>query len=191
MKLSAVERCCKSAKYCNVWQDGSQWIGDGAAMYRADNLPMLNEDNIKMMWSLSGKKADEFRVNIDENLPVEYSFGPLAESDEHLTLIAATACGRSYLRSDAGTLLAVQEKYLKPFTDDAEDITYICRRKQDGTRYICAMRGVLVDGIIMPLKPLTDVLLRELGDIYNAESVAAAEADTAEEPQEGEAHEDL
>lgn len=174
MKLSAVERCCKAAKVCCLFIDaGEKFIGDRNALYRVDELPEMDDSAIKMMWSITGKKADEFQVLISDSLPEPYSFGPLTDEDECLTRIAATVCGRTYFRSESGELIAVQDKYVRPFADDGDEITYIGRKTADGERYVCAMRGWFVQAVINPMAPLSEDLLREVGEIWNAESVAA------------------
>lgn len=173
MKLSAIEKCCKAAKACHlIYAPEGRYIGDRASLYRVDDLPDLDESALRLMWTIEDGK--EFDVVIDKHMPYMFDTNPLKEDDEYVTRVAATVCGRKYFRFDKGEYIAVQEKYLAPFANDPE-IGYTVRKATDGTRYVCACRGVFVVGYIMPLEPLCEDLLREVGEIYNAEMIAASE----------------
>lgn len=146
--------------------DGTQWIGDGAALYELAGMPRFTTDSFLVM---AGESADdkEYWVIKDEEFPLEEINVSMEQENERQTAPAKwnlqflDSVLRPITDPRDGETLWLNEKYIKPF-QDAEEIRYIIRRNQeiDG-KYIVVFSGMFPIAVLSPCK-----LKQEIVDNY-------------------------
>lgn len=171
MKLKKVAALCSQAGrfYLQDRQTAGgteQWLGDGCAAYPISGLPYLEIDNICTMFDIPEKKQEKLimrQVNAPESInwedtdPTERQ---LIDSIMHLRYE-----GRELLplRTSAG-IVFIQEKYLAPL-DDTDYMRLYERRNGDGSIYIVAKIGMVIQAVITPVDVVSEDLIKQMDEL--------------------------
>lgn len=185
MKIKKIAQICAGQKTIYVHNQSCkgdlvrQWVGDGVAMYPLDDLPYMDDDALMVLFDVPPDKLDSWRVR-------EVGLGSLVSLDDIdpdevdiLPYDLTVNNGRTLMPFDGGArgTLWIQQRYLAP-TDDIDIVRYCARPTMGGGRVIAVKRGLVLMGIIMPLRMSADKngLGRQLMDIANGTIVAEADA---------------
>ena len=192
MKLNKVIALCKKTKMVVVYNwrgnDGEikeQWIGDGAACYRADGLPILDELGVAAIFDIPAKDADKWKILVRE-LPPAYDFTCDGEKNGE-TIFEEDPIFLNYggvmlkpLRNPGSAPLFIDVRYLTPFIDEMEHLYLYRRTAENGQDYAAVKVGMFLAGIIAPRKiesePFVDcvkTLASELEKTLAAENAEA------------------
>ena len=185
MKIKKIAQICAGQKTIYVHNQSCkgdlvrQWVGDGVAMYPLDDLPYMDDDALMVLFDVPPDKLDSWRVR-------EVGLGSLVSLDDIdpdevdiLPYDLTVNNGRTLMPFDGGArgTLWIQQRYLAP-TDDIDIVRYCARPTMGGGRVIAVKSGLVLMGIIMPLRMSADKngLGRQLMDIANGTIVAEAGA---------------
>lgn len=189
MKLSKIGALCKAYKRFVVYNvgHGMQWISDGYAAYPLYDLPPLEEDNVYAIFDIPEDKRGKMYFDERQGVPSGMSFADAVTDEVEIKPypIGIIWQGAIYYpcKSREGVLF-IDKKYLAPFEEGA--VLYE-RWKENGTPYIAAKRGMLLEGVItsagIATADLAD-LLCEVGNLTAAVSEGGNGDYAAEAEQE-------
>lgn len=175
MKLSKIGALCKAYKRFVVYNvgHGMQWISDGYAAYPLCDLPPLEEDNVFAIFDIPEDKRGKMYFDERQGVPTGMSFADAVQDEVEIKpySIGIIWQGAIYYpcKSREG-ILFVDKKYLSPFEDG---VVLYERWAENGTPYIAAKRGMLLEGVITPAGIATAELaelLCEVGALTEAVS---------------------
>ena len=175
MKLSKIGALCKAYKRFVVYNvgHGMQWISDGYAAYPLCDLPPLEEDNVFAIFDIPEDKRGKMYFDERQGVPAGMSFADAVQDEVEIKpySIGIIWQGAIYYpcKSREG-ILFVDKKYLSPFEDG---VVLYERWAENGTPYIAAKRGMLLEGVITPAGIATAELaelLCEVGALTEAVS---------------------
>ena len=175
MKLSKIGALCKAYKRFVVYNvgRGMQWISDGYAAYPLCDLPPLEEDNVFAIFDIPEDKRGKMYFDERQGVPAGMSFADAVQDEVEIKpySIGIIWQGAIYYpcKSREG-ILFVDKKYLSPFEDG---VVLYERWAENGTPYIAAKRGMLLEGVITPAGIATAELaelLCEVGALTEAVS---------------------
>lgn len=176
MKLKKIAALCKKYNRAIIYQrwyqrkDGSkfldrQFISDGFGAYAAHGLPALNKQTLLRIFDVEEKDFSKWHVSIldlpenlcldddmDGELEIRRFFWPIVRNDTVL---------RRYGTQENG-ILFVDESRLQPFGDAYEVFQ---RKSKDGQSYLAYKKGLMLEGIVLPVKVITDFVLEEQKEI--------------------------
>lgn len=145
---------CKKQKRLELLldtQNGRQWISDGYAMYPLLGLPLLTEENIRALYSLpAGVRVEVKDMHEDfstadverEEKPVYYEKIQLRPGGESVITLRTS-----------GGIVFIRDKHLKPLEAGENGETQLYERTgKDGSIYIVAKQGMMLEAIIMTLQ---------------------------------------
>ena len=176
MKLSKIGALCKAYKRFVVYNvgHGMQWISDGYAAYPLCDLPPLEEDNVFAIFDIPEDKRGKMYFDERQGVPVGMSFADAVQDEVEIKpySIGIIWQGAIYYpcKSREG-ILFVDKKYLSPFEDG---VVLYERWAENGTPYIAAKRGMLLEGV--------DVVKKSIGSNLSREKFASSlESERADE----------
>ena len=165
MKLKAIASMCKRSKQIMLVDIGVdnqccvQWVGDGTAMYPLYGMPHLEEDQIYTLFDVPEKDVgkmmfNSFRTDDDECIGLNFAD---TDNEEHeleqigLSLVVGSGIVRPYRTSNGGVLF-LDTAALTPINDALDYLTMHERTTRAGQTYVAVKNGLLLQGIIMPMK---------------------------------------
>lgn len=147
MKMKAVQALLNSGKRVILFQGEEQWIGDGSSAYPLHGLPPLKKENLKAFLDCNEKQWEKFYVQEDEP-SFSTEDNALEEEDLEYTGLSIRYMERELVPLiGAGRIYFVQNKYIKPLT---EDISFHLRKTSNGQSCIAVKEGFLLRAVIMP-----------------------------------------
>jgi len=198
MKIKSIASICAKSKrifiYDKKLSDGGidvHWIGDGAVMYPAFELPNLEEESIFAIFDIPEKIHDKYTYK-HEDLPTQFSFEDAVPCEnrlesEKLNIVAA---GRVLipLKTQRG-LVFIDAKYLSPLSDTADTLELYERLTTNGKIYIVAKTGFMIMAVIMPYEIINKDFVVQMEELTKqcrfAFSTRKAAGDIEEYPQIG------
>ena len=190
MKFKAAIALCKRAKQVILLEHKSvQWIGDGSALYALYDMPKLDEGAICAVCDITDSQAEKIKfmqlsnpekISLEHNEPDEILLPPeaLAVKKGSLELLPYyTSTGVEFI--DAA--------YMRPFGDVESDLLDVYeRRTPDGNPYFAVKAGLILLGLIFPVRVISDVFVDDLRKITEgcAMTLANEKEKTAEEAAE-------
>ena len=178
MKMSKFTGLVKQTGYCFVAdvQGSGMWLGNGHALFRAANLPLMEgREQVRTVLDIP-EKAWEKIVLEEESYPgttdvkgFDLSDCVQDEKQTKKVRVSASLDGKwtSCRRCDDGELVFYRDGLLAPIMDDIEDsdyITYTVRRTESGQAYLAIHDGMNLLAVIMPMQVLSDTYLAELAE---------------------------
>lgn len=177
MKLKKVAALCKAAGVYQLQDELDatgevvrQWLGDGNALYPLDGLPYLDEERLRLILDVPTKKWDDVvyldttldpRINLSdvvaEESMAEQSRVGITWRGEHLTALR-----------HGGLVTLIRDKYLVPLEDELNLELYVRKMDGDKRRYVAIKSGLMLIGIILPLREAEEDLQTELSGIVAA-----------------------
>lgn len=158
MKIKSIAAICKKNKNIAIFErysdDGdilTQYIGDGSAVYPVVGLPQLDKESLLTIFDVPEKDRDNYFVKT-LGVPAGISFEDTDETERHVERegISIIYSGRTLkpIRTTRG-LVFIESRYLSPVADVLDVLELYERRTAEGTPYIVAKAGFLLQAVIM------------------------------------------
>lgn len=185
MKVKDIAAICRRENQIIIYDDtnGSsvqQYVGTGAAVYKLENLPYLNEDNIITLFDISEKKREDIYINLVQApgvLNLE-DFAPGEVIAEKLNIVITYAGTAFNAIKTADSVYFINSAYLRPFKNIEQTEIYFRQSKK--ISYFAVKVGLLLQTVIMPLVipaemcNLMSYILKEKNMKYVKSSMTAA-----------------
>ena len=185
MKVKDIAAICRRENQIIIYDDtnGSsvqQYVGTGAAVYKLENLPYLNEDNIITLFDISEKKREDIYINLVQApgvLNLE-DFAPGEVIAEKLNIVITYAGTAFNAIKTADGVYFINSAYLRPFKNIEQTEIYFRQSKK--ISYFAVKVGLLLQAVIMPLVipaemcNLMSYILKEKNMKYLKSSMTAA-----------------
>lgn len=159
MKIKKIESLCKKAKRIVLLDNkNEQWAGNGYALYALLGMPKLNEETVLKVFSMDDpdKYAAQYIKSIDgiclEDMvsdEIEATVNPIGISLGEIELLV--------LMSEIGVFF-IQKRFLAPVAD-MPALNYTLRKGSNGY-YVAIKSGMLLVGIIMPMRVDNDDIIQ-------------------------------
>ena len=164
MKIKSIAAICKKNKNIAIFErysdDGdilTQYIGDGSAVYPVVGLPQLDKESLLTIFDVKTL-----------GVPAGISFEDTDETERHVERegISIIYSGRTLkpIRTTRG-LVFIESRYLSPVADVLDVLELYERRTAEGTPYIVAKAGFLLQAVIMPYDVINQQFVESLQDL--------------------------
>ena len=174
MKIKSIAAICKKNKNIAIFErysdDGdilTQYIGDGSAVYPVVGLPQLDKESLLTIFDVPEKDRDNYFVKT-LGVPAGISFEDTDETERHVERegISIIYSGRTLkpIRTTRG-LVFIESRYLSPVADVLDALELYERRTAEGTPYIVAKAGFLLQAVIMPYDVINQQFVESLQDL--------------------------
>lgn len=168
MKIKALAALCKQSKSIYLYEgDEIQWIGNGAAMYPLHNMPLLNKQNIFIIFDVQESKRNDYLFKNDK-LPDGYCFEDIEDGDRMIERegLLITRMGNTLqpIKTSHG-LVFIDTDYLKPVSDVMDTLELYERTTSAGRTYIAIKNGLLLMGIVQLLDIIDKKFVDQMEDI--------------------------
>ena len=191
MRLKSIAALCRREKRAALYtrevghNEYEQWIGDGGAIYKPDDLPLIDADILLTIFDVSGKNREDWDVHsqswpdwLGDSGAADVT--PLETPCEEFKVRLVIGSEEYMLLRAGSRFAAISTKYLAPLRDEMTTVTYFMRSFADnGKPYIVAKSGMLLRAVIMPARIASPSLVDEL---------SSAAAELADEMLEREAN---
>lgn len=166
MKLKAIAATFKRGKFLRIYTmpNGEQWIGNGAAIYKMSGMPQLTPTIILKIFDIPEDKQAEWNCELAD-MPEHlrelcdydlYKPEPLLEQMK--VSVEWYGVTQIFFRSQS-TILAVDEKLVKPLYDEVDYLRFAKRTFGTGNGIAIACHNALeLQAIIMPYNISSDML---------------------------------
>lgn len=158
MKIKNIAAICKKNKYAAIYERHSasggviQYIGDGAAVYPVTGLPALDKESLLTIFDVPEKQREDWFVQI-AGIPPAISFEDTDANEKPVEreAISIVYSGKTLkpLQTRRG-LVFIESRYLSPVSDVLDVLELYERIAENGTPYIVAKAGFLLQAVIMP-----------------------------------------
>lgn len=171
MKIKTVESLLKQTKFITLYDDDRcQWVSNGHACYPLRNMPLLDADSIFTMLDVPEDKKDKYIFRRDKlsATTLDFSDNVLGERVFDRDLINLSMGGKEIepLRSHSGGIVFLDTNLLKPFADE-KSVELYERRTKSGEIYIAVKTGLLLLGVILPVRVINETFIEMLSDLTN------------------------
>ena len=184
MKIKSVAAVCRRSKALCLYDSmaagggsGTQWLGDGSALYPLGGLPYLEEENIYTMFDISDKQRSKILFR-HEPLPGGINFQDIDPDEAPLERgkLSFAVDGKVLqpLRTRQG-IVFIDAAYLSPFADAADMIELYERATASGRLFIAVKLGMLLVGVIFPYDLIRKEFVEMMENLLNQCRVALAE----------------
>ena len=158
MKIKSIAAICKKGKQVvlyNRYESGGtlqQYIGDGMTSYPVSGLPKLDEESILTIFDVPEKQREDWFVRV-RDVPEGINFEDTDANEkmierDNLSIIFSGHTLKP-LQTRRG-LVFIQSRYLSPVSDVLDVLELYERFTPNGTPYIVAKAGFLLQAVIMP-----------------------------------------
>lgn len=189
MKIKDIGALCKSRKviYIVTERDEQQYIGDGAALYKINGLPLLTGEEVKTLFDVKAKDREKITVISDDEIMLDisdYWTGEKEAKAEYFTFCYGERVLMPLSTDDE--IVLIEYKYLKPVSDEQEYQTFWKRTDERGNNYIVVKNGMIAQAAILPVVIKDKVFVTKLYELANGldEAFARAQRITAREVEE-------
>lgn len=152
MKVKAIERMLVSERHVLIINGKEQWVAAKGAIYPLHGFPRMNEDAVFAWLDVPANKRSGYYFEEVERNVTAYDYSDQTDDERVIErdVITVTTAEGTYvpLRVTDGVIY-VNEKYLKPYKGDA---ALYERRTENGAIYIVVKEGLILKGIILPVK---------------------------------------
>lgn len=163
MKIKSIAAICKKGKQVvlyNRYESGGtlqQYIGDGMTAYPVSGLPELDEESILTIFDVPEKQREDWFVRV-RDVPEGINFEDTDANEkmierDNLSIIFSGHTLKP-LQTRRG-LVFIQSRYLSPVSDVLDVLELYERFTPQGTPYIVAKAGFLLQAVIMPYDVIT------------------------------------
>jgi hypothetical protein len=169
MKLKALATICKqNSRFCLIdridpktGEAIEQWLGNGNAAFPLYGMPTLTEDNIPVIFDITEKQLE--KIHITQTAASDgINFTDTDKKEillerEKTTMGYAGRVVRPLLTSTG--LVFIDDDYLSPLADVADELELYERHDTSGGIYITAKVGLMIAGVILPLNIIDEKLV--------------------------------
>lgn len=173
MKIKNIAAICKKNKYAVIYErygeSGGviQYIGDGAAAYPVTGLPKLDKESLLTIFDVPEKQREDWFVQV-AGIPSKISFEDTDANEKPVEreAISIAYSGKTLksLQTRRG-LVFIESRYLSPVADVLDVLELYERRTAEGTPYIVAKAGFLLQAVIMPYDVINQQFVESLQDL--------------------------
>lgn len=155
MKVKDISAICRRERQIIIYDDTDgtsvqQYVGTGAAVYKLENLPYLNEDNIITLFDISEKKQADMYINLSP-APAALNFEDFAPgeviADKLNIVITYAGYALNAIKTPDGVYF-INSIYLRPFKNIEQVEIYYRTGK---IPYFAVKIGLLVQAVILPI----------------------------------------
>lgn len=177
MQIKAIAALCKKRKviYIATERDEQQYFGDGAALYKITGLPALNSEEVMTLFDLKAKERGKMEVIEHDGAPLDindYSDGEIELSETYFSFCYGE---RVLLPLGSGQdLILIENKYLKPISDEMEYRRYYLRKDAGGKGYVVVKNGLIAQAAILPFEIEDKVFVNKMYELANGLDEAQA-----------------
>ncbi len=157
MILKKIAKLCRKSRHivlCDEERGGTQWLGDGAAMYPLHGMPELDEETVFLVLDIPEEKRGEFKVE-HKLLPSPYCYEDSMDGERMIldseVAIKLEGSWIAPARTSLG-LWFYNPAYLEPLAD-LDGVELWERETEYGQIYLAAKSGMFLVGLIMPMLP--------------------------------------
>jgi len=158
MKMKALAALCKKESVYFLYDRDNgnkkpqQWLGVNGALYVLPDLPYLTEAHIAALFDVAESKRGliipgDFPENLsgEDTCPGEGVLDP-----EEITITYGERIVRPYMTREGLEFINVE--YMKPLADYGDYLELYERRTEGGQLYFAAKNGLVIVGLIMPVR---------------------------------------
>ena len=154
MKVKDIAAICRRENQIIIYDNtnGSsvqQYIGTGAAVYKLENLPYLNEDNIITLFDISEKKREDIYINLVQAPGVlnleDFASGEVIAEKLNIVITYAGTAFNAIKTADG--VYFINSAYLHPFKNIEQTEIYF---RQGKISYFAVKVGLLLQAVILP-----------------------------------------
>lgn len=163
MKIKSIAAICKKGKQVvlfNRHESGGtlqQYIGDGMTAYPVSGLPELDEESILTIFDVPEKQREDWLVRVMA-APEGINFEDTDVNEKMIERdnLSIVYSGKTLkpLQTRRG-LVFIESRYLSPVSDVLDVLELYERFTPQGTPYIVAKAGFLLQAVIMPYDVIT------------------------------------
>lgn len=160
---------CKKDKHAVIFEMPTksgivQYIGNGAALYPAIGLPLLDKESLLTIFDIPERQREDWFVRIAD-ITSEINLNDI-DADEKLVereAISIIYSGKTLkpLQTRRG-LVFIESRYLAPVSDVLDVLELYERITPSGMPYIVAKAGFLLQAVIMPYKVISQQFVDKL-----------------------------
>ena len=142
----------------------TQYIGDGSAVYPVVGLPQLDKESLLTIFDVPEKDRDNYFVKT-LGVPAGISFEDTDATEKIIEQgnLSIVYSGKP-IRTTRG-LVFIESRYLSPVADVLDVLELYERRTAEGTPYIVAKAGFLLQAVIMPYDVINQQFVESLQDL--------------------------
>lgn len=133
-------------------------------------MPLLDADSIFTMLDVPEDKKDKYIFRRDKlsATTLDFSDNVVGERVFDRDLINLSMGGKEIepLRSHSGGIVFLDTNLLKPFADE-KSVELYERRTKSGEIYIAVKTGLLLLGVILPVRVINETFIEMLSDLTN------------------------
>lgn len=173
MKLKKVASICGQAGRFYLMDQSDkngevvcQWLGDGCAAYPIAGLPYMDMDNICAMFDIPEKKQEKCILRHNQ-APGGICWEDADPKERQLDDpdIRVRYEGRELLPLHTSRgMIFIREQYLLPL-DRLDYMRLYERESKDGTVYVVAKVGMIIQAVIMPTDVVTDSFVDKMDEL--------------------------
>ena len=159
MKIKNIGAICKKNKAIVLFEKHSesgdtvvQYIGDGGAAYPVAGLPPLDTESVLTIFDVPEKDRDKYIVRT-MGIPEGINFEDTDADEKPIEGAALSIVYSGKILKPLQTrrgLVFIQSRYLSPVSDVLDVLELYERFTPNGTPYIVAKAGFLLQAVIMP-----------------------------------------
>lgn len=163
MKIKSIAAICKKGKQVilyNRHESGGtlqQYIGDGMTAYPVSGLPELDEESVLTIFDVPEKQREDWLVRVMA-APEGINFEDTDVNEKMIERdnLSIVYSGKTLkpLQTRRG-LVFIESRYLSPVSDVLDVLELYERFTPQGTPYIVAKAGFLLQAVIMPYDVIT------------------------------------
>ena len=168
MKFKRIIDLCKREETLFLYntEDGTQWISDGGSMFPLYYAAELSIDSICQMFDITDAKRNKMYTAHYPTLPESFNCADVILGERVCEPFGIKIQYRgkpaAAYRTSTGVCF-VDERYLAPFADEEKIMTELYERHTpSGMTYFAVKKGLVLRGIIMPLKINSEDFVKEL-----------------------------
>lgn len=200
MKIKSIAAICKKGKQVilyNRHESGGtlqQYIGDGMTAYPVSGLPELDEESVLTIFDVPEKQREDWLVRVMA-APEGINFEDTDVNEKMIERdnLSIVYSGKTLkpLQTRRG-LVFIESRYLSPVSDVLDVLELYERFTPQGTPYIVAKAGFLLQAVIMPYDVITAGFVERLQrlasdcafalDLRRQEEANAADHEAAGDP---------
>lgn len=173
MKIKSVAAICRKDKMIILREENRsgeiiQYIGDGQAAYQVNGLSELDMESVFTIFDVPEKDRAKYHtvrgafpagIKADDWCP--------EEKQVHEPKLTISHGGKDWIPLETPEgMVFIESRYLAPLSDSRQDLSLFARKAEDGSAYIVAKAGLLLQAIIIPANIVTDEMVEALGCLY-------------------------
>lgn len=192
MKIKSIAAICRREKRIQLIEENRsgdiiQYIGDSQAAYQVNGLSELDMESVFTIFDVPEKDRAKYhavRGTFPEGIRAsDFDQGEKRVDEPRLTISYG---GKDLIPLETSEgMVFIESRYLTPLSDSRQDLNLFARKAVDGSTYIVAKAGLLLQAIIIPTNIVTEDLVTDLNRLHwKCKEVLQHRSDQAQARQE-------